>query len=147
MKKIITQSLVAASAALMFVGFDGAQAQAGQTQPMYPHKTVVKAKWHKGTPKKVRGKYKTKHYDADLMMILKVRSKTIWFWASGMPIQHGYNVHYKKTGHNKYAIRYDNHASGNYRGDKNLKISAKKVGKTFRLYGYTKVFHKYTGKD
>lgn len=139
-KTSILNGLIVVGVALTCFSFGGPTAQAKQTGT-YQHKTT--AKWHKGTPKRVRGKFKTKHYGADLQMVIKIHSKTIWFWGSGMPIQHGYNLHYKKTGHNKYVIRYDTHASGKYRGEKNLKVSSKKVGKTFQVHGYGMVFHKY----
>jgi len=36
------------------------------------HKSAKKVKWHKGTPKAIRGKYQTKHFDADLMSQYKI---------------------------------------------------------------------------
>ncbi|MCT4488407.1 hypothetical protein [Levilactobacillus parabrevis] len=141
MKKIVTHSFLVAGAALMLVGFGGTTTQAAQITT-YQHKSS-KVKWHKGTPKNVRGKFKTKHYGADLMMETKIRAKSTWFWGSGMPIQKGYNVHYKKTGHNHYVIRYDAHASGMFKGGKKLTMSVNKVGKNIKVFGYSNVFYKY----
>lgn len=142
MKKLTKHMLVALGvAALLLLGIGGTTAQASTTT--FQHKSAT-VKWHKGTPKSVRGKFKTKHYGADLMMETKIRAKSIWFWGSGMPVQKGYNVHYKKTRHNHYVIRYDAHASGMFKGGKKLKMSVVKVGKkSIKVFGYSNVFHKY----
>ncbi|KRL94096.1 hypothetical protein FD28_GL000643 [Levilactobacillus hammesii DSM 16381] len=142
MKKTVTQTFLMAGAALMLVGFGGTTTQASQTSTSYQHK-ATKVKWHKGTPKSVRGNFKTKKYGADLMMETRIRAKSTWFWGSGMPIQKGYNVHYKKTGHNHYVIRYDAHASGMFKGGKKLTMSVNKVGKNIKVFGYSNVFYKY----
>ncbi|GAW99577.1 hypothetical protein [Secundilactobacillus mixtipabuli] len=100
-----------------------------------------KVTWHRGTPKVLRGKYKTKKYGADLMAIYKINSKSTYYWASGMPIVNGYNLHYAKTSHNHYVLKYDAHRNGIFKGGKNLKSSIVKVGKNIKYNKQT--YYKY----
>ncbi|ARN92609.1 hypothetical protein AZI11_06720 [Levilactobacillus brevis] len=111
-------------------------------QPVSAH-TTKKAKWHSGTPKALRGKYRTKHYGADLMMVYKIRPKSTWFWGSGMPVITGKNVAYKSLGHHRYLIRENEPANGSFRGAKNAKVSVTKVGHNLKVRGYKLTFYKY----
>lgn len=125
----------------LWLGVNGEVAQA-QTTTSYLHTTKT-AKWHKGTPKALRGKYRTKHYDADLMSIYKVHAKSTWYWASGMPIVRGKNVHYQSLGHHHYVLREDEPANGGFRGAKHVKIRLTKVGHNLKFQGSTRIFYKY----
>ncbi|MFC6260327.1 hypothetical protein [Levilactobacillus fujinensis] len=130
MIKLTKQFLTALSIATLFVGVGGTTTQA-------------KTKWHKGTPKTLRGKYKTKQDSAGLMAIYKIRAKSTWYWASGMSVQKGYNVHYESLGNKHYIIRYDAHKIGNFNGGKKLEFSVTKVGKNIKVNGYNQKYYKY----
>lgn len=137
------QLLLVVSATALFLGTGSTFAQA-KAPISYAHThTTKKAKWHKGTPKALRGKYKTKHYGADLMMIYKIRPKSTWFWGSGMPVVKGKNVHYRSLGHHRYVIRENQPANGGFRGEKNAKIKVTKVGHNLKVNGYKMTFYKY----
>lgn len=86
--------------------------------------------WKKGVPKALLGKYETKHFGADLVATLDMRSNTFVAWQSGMPSMSNYNVKYKVIGHNKYTLLFDTHAAGFMRASKNQKMTITKISKT-----------------
>lgn len=105
---------------------------------------VQAARWHKGTPKVIRGKYKTHKYGADLMATFTIRKNTVRYWAAGMPVLNGVHVKYRKLGKNKYQLKYDNKPSlPMYRGEKNVKQTFRKVGKRYKLTTDSHWFYKY----
>lgn len=102
-----------------------------------------KVKWHKGTPKALRGNYETKKYGADLMEVYRIKAKSFWFWGSGMPVQDGHNVYYRSLGHHRYIIRCDIPRNGGFRGAKNAKTEISKIGKTLKVAGDSRTFYKH----
>ena len=105
---------------------------------------VEAARWHRGTPKVLRGKYKTHHYGADLMAIFTIRKNSIVSWQAGMPTLHGYHVRYKRLGKNKYLLKYNNKRFKNvFRGEKNVKTKVTKVGKRFKISFDSHWFYKH----
>ncbi|GAA2871255.1 hypothetical protein [Lactobacillus intestinalis] len=115
----------------------GAQGFASSSQ------SVQAASWHKGTPKSIRGKYKTHHFGADLVSIIDINKKSLRAWQSGMPPQEGSNVRYKRLGKNKYLFMYDTKRIGIYRGEKNAKLTFQKVGKKYKSSFASQWYYKY----
>jgi len=124
------------------------------TTTVYAKKTSKKAKWHKGTPKELRGKYKwgrnTKHplasnFDWSQKII---SSKNIDTYYKGMSGIYGYNIKYRRLASHRYELKYDVHKNGLVRGRKNQKEYIEKKGnkifdptaKKGRIY-YHKVKH------
>lgn len=101
------------------------------------------ARWHNGTPKVLRGKYKTHHYGADLMETIKISRKSVVTWGAGMPVVDGYHVRYKRLGKNRYELKYNTKPSGFYRGDKNVITKIRKVGKKLKITGDSHWYYKY----
>lgn len=116
----------------------GAQGVANSSQ------SVQAASWHKGTPKSIRGKYKTHHFGADLVSTFDINKKSLRAWQSEMPPLEGYNVRYKRLRKNKYLLMYDTKRIGNiYRGEKDVKNTYQKVGKKYKISFTDQWYYKY----
>lgn len=103
---------------------------------------VEAAAWHKGTPKVIRGKYKTHHYDADLMSTFTIRKSSITAWQSGMSPIYGSKVKYKCLGKNKYMLKYTAKSSMALRKFTE-KVKFQKIGKRYKISFANHWFYKY----
>jgi len=140
MKRLTKLSLIVLGMTALIGGNLNMTAQPSQAAK---HKTTKKVKWHKGTPKALRGKYQTKHFGADLMSQYKIGSKSVWYWSSGMPIITSSHVYYRSLGHHRYIVRYNAHWIGGKGGEKNRKLSFHKIGKKLKVSGDKMMFHPY----
>ncbi|MFC6180982.1 hypothetical protein [Lactiplantibacillus daowaiensis] len=140
MKKIVKLAAIT----LVTTGLFWGATNSVTTQPtqVMAAKHAKKVKWHKGTPKTLRGTYQTKKYGADLMAICKIKAKSYWYWASGMPVQDGHNVYYRSLGHHRYMIRFDAPRNGIFYGGKNLKTEVIKAGRNLKVNGDTHIYYK-----
>lgn len=129
MRKTGRSMLILITLGTVFVGSNTVNAQA------------KKVTWHRGTPKALRGNYKTKKYGADLQSIYKIYSKSTWHWYSGMPVQTGSHLYYRQTSHNHYVLKFN---SRWYHGSKKgVQESIFKNGHALKIKGDSHTYYKY----
>lgn len=109
---------------------------------MQSNNHVEAAAWHKGTPKVIRGKYKTHHYGADLMSIYTIKKSSITAWEAGMAPIYGSKVKYKRLGKNKYMLKYTAKSSMLLR-KRTDKVKFQKIGKRYKISFANHWFYKY----
>lgn len=135
MKKIKFTNLVAAMlltvSPIVTLGTSNSQAN-----------TVQAATWHKGTPKAIRGKYKTHHYGADLMSTFTIKKSSIRAWEAGMSPIYGSKVKYKRLGKNKYMLKY---TAKSHMATRKWTETEKfqKIGKRYKISFANHWFYKY----
>ncbi|MFC6180984.1 hypothetical protein [Lactiplantibacillus daowaiensis] len=135
--KRITKLLLIVFGTVLLVGGTGVTAQTSQAAT---HKTAKKVKWHKGTPKAVRGYYETKPDAAGLASQYKIRARSVWYWHSGMPDITSSHVYYRSLGHHRYVIRYNAHWYGGRGGQKNYELDVHKIGKKLKVSSDKQLF-------
>lgn len=103
---------------------------------------VEAATWHKGTPKVIRGKYKTHHYGADLMSTFTIKKSSIKAWEAGMSPIYGSKVKYKRLGKNKYMLKY---TAKSHMATRKWTETEKfqKIGKRYKISFANHWFYKY----
>lgn len=101
-----------------------------------------KSKWHKGTPKELRGNYewinhKNPNGASNSWAVVRITLHGFHHEGQGMPAHIGYNAKYRRIGRHKYLLKQDVAKNGLVLGGKNYKIYIeKKKNKLF--FSYTK---------
>lgn len=135
MKKFIT-SILFVGLAITLLGTSTKEVKLPSSDTtVYAQKANKKVKWHKGTPKELRGNYEWGHNlkhpfsSSYSWWNESITSKKILSQSTGMPAIVGYNVRYCRLAFHRYELKYDIHkVYDSVPGGKNYKMYIEKKG-------------------
>jgi len=134
MKKFIT-SILFVGLAVMLLGTSTEKVKLPTSSTtVYAKKIHKKPKWHKGTPKELRGNYEWGHnlkhpFSSSYSWAHKsINSRRIVSQSIGMPFTFGCNVRYQRLAPHRYLLKYDIPKHGTVARVKNWKEYIEKKG-------------------